>query len=70
LSVAAVIAHFGFGETTVAYVLVALVIVAATLESVFAICLGCKVFAVLMRVGIIPEEVCERCNNIWADSPT
>jgi hypothetical protein len=70
LSVAAVIAHIGFGETTVAYVLVALIIVAAVLESVFALCLGCKIFAVLMRLGIIPEEVCERCNNIWADAPT
>jgi hypothetical protein len=66
LSVAAVIAHFGFEATTIAYVLVGLVIVAATLESVFAFCLGCKVFAVLMRVGIVPEEVCDRCNDIWA----
>ncbi len=24
-------------------------------------CLGCKVFAVLMRLGVIPERVCERC---------
>lgn len=43
-----------------------MVIAAATLESVFAYCLGCKVFAILMRAGIIPEEVCERCNNIYA----
>ena len=40
-------------------------IVAATLESVFAYCLGCKIFAALMRVGIIPESVCAECNNIW-----
>ena len=70
LTVAAAIAYFGFGAETVAYVLVGFVVVAATLESVFALCLGCKVFAVLMRLGIIPEEVCERCNNIWADDPT
>jgi hypothetical protein len=70
LSVAAVIAHFGFGATTVAYVLVALVIVAATLESVFGFCLGCKIFAVLMRLGVVPEEVCERCNDIWAREPS
>ncbi len=38
---------------------------AAFLEAAFAICLGCKVFAVLMRLGVIPEEVCERCNDIW-----
>jgi len=67
LSVAAVIAYFGFGSKEAAYILVGLIIVAATLESVFALCLGCKVFAVLMRFGIIPAEVCERCNNIWAE---
>jgi hypothetical protein len=69
LSVAAVIANFGFGETGLAYVLVGLIIVAATLESVFALCLGCKAFAVLIHFGVIPEEICERCNNIWANAP-
>jgi hypothetical protein len=39
---------------------------AATLESVFAFCLGCKIFAVLMRAGIIPDTVCEACNDISA----
>jgi len=66
LSVGAVIAYYGFGSTGVAYGLVGLIIVAATLESVFALCLGCKVFAVLIRLGVIPEEICERCNNIFA----
>ncbi len=64
LSVGALIAWAGFGETTVASVLVAMIVVAATLESVFALCLGCKVFAVLMRVGLVPDDVCERCNDI------
>jgi hypothetical protein len=41
---------------------------AALLESAFGICLGCNAFAVLMRAGVVPEEVCERCNNIWAPS--
>jgi hypothetical protein len=66
LSVGAVIAAYGFGSTVVADALVALIVVAATLESVFALCLGCKFFAVLIRLGVIPEEICERCNNIWA----
>jgi hypothetical protein len=52
------------GEDLAARVVLALLLVAAALESVFALCLGCKVFALLMRVGIIPESVCERCNNI------
>ena len=28
---------------------------AAGLESIFAVCLGCQVFALLMRAGLIPE---------------
>jgi hypothetical protein len=39
---------------------------AALLESAFGLCLGCKAFAILMRVGMVPPEVCERCNNIWS----
>lgn len=66
LSGTAVVLHFAFGFTTAAYVCVALILIAATLESVFAICLGCILFGALMRAGVIPEHVCERCNDIWA----
>jgi hypothetical protein len=37
---------------------------AATLESVFSFCLGCVMFRGLMRVGVIPADVCEDCNDI------
>ena len=56
----------GLGYWTAAEVVLALLASAALLESVFGLCLGCKVFAVLMRAGVVPEEVCERCNDIWA----
>jgi len=65
-SVTAAILYFGFGLTTAADILLVLLIVAATLESVFAICLGCHAFALLMRAGVIPESVCEECNDIWS----
>ena len=65
---AAVLA-LGFGADTAADVLTALLVVAATLESVFALCLGCQVFAGLMRLGLIPEETCERCADIWTRAP-
>ncbi len=45
-------------------VLIAMLVVAATLESVFALCLGCKLFAVLMRARVIPESVCVECADI------
>ncbi len=41
-----------------------LLIIAALLESALGLCLGCKVFGLLMRVGLIPDEVCESCNDI------
>jgi hypothetical protein len=56
----------GLGYWTAAEVVLAMLAVAALLESAFALCLGCKAFAVLMRAGIVPDEVCERCTNIWA----
>jgi hypothetical protein len=48
-----------------AEIVLGLLTVAALLESVLGLCLGCKAFAILMKVGLIPAEVCERCNNIW-----
>jgi hypothetical protein len=65
-SVSAAVLALGLGLTTAADVLLGLLIVAATLESVFGLCLGCKAFAALMRWGVVPVEVCERCNDIAA----
>ncbi len=66
LSSVAVLAAVGFGSIGVAQVLVAMVTVAASLESFLGFCLGCKAFALLMRLGVIPETVCEECNDISA----
>lgn len=58
-----------FDQWFAAQVLLGFLIVAASLESFLGFCLGCKVFAVLMRTGVIPEDVCERCNDIWGTRP-
>ncbi len=52
------------GFSTVAQLVIAALIIAATLESVFAICLGCIMFSFLMKLGVIPQSVCESCNDI------
>jgi hypothetical protein len=65
LSVSALVLTLS-GAWTAAMVILILLALAAFLESVFAICLGCKAFAILMKAGVIPPEVCESCNNIWA----
>lgn len=41
----------------------------ASLESFLGWCAGCFVFSILMKVGVIPKEVCERCNNLRWDGP-
>jgi hypothetical protein len=68
MSVAAAVLALGFGQVKLAYIVLVALIIAATLESVFAYCLGCKIFAILMRANLIPEDVCEECNDIWARS--
>ncbi len=64
LSLSACLVWFGFGLSGPARVLVGMITIAASLESVLGFCLGCKLFAILMRVGVIPESVCERCADI------
>lgn len=52
------------GHPLGAQILVAALIVAAGLESIFALCLGCRIFAIGMRLGVIPESVCEECADV------
>lgn len=63
LSVGALVAFY-LGAPTLSWILVGLILVAATLESVFAICLGCIIFGRLQAIGLIPVSVCEACNDI------
>jgi hypothetical protein len=69
-TVTAAVLALGFDQRVAAYVLLGGVIVAATLESVFAYCIGCKIFNGLMRVGVIPESVCAECADIWNRTST
>jgi hypothetical protein len=65
--VAAVLALV-FGEHELADALLVAMILAAGLESIFAVCLGCHVFALLMRAGVVPESVCAECGDIRSRS--
>lgn len=53
-----------FGVEAAGYAVFGIMAVFATLESVFALCVGCQIFALLIRVGLIPEEVCAACADI------
>lgn len=52
------------GSHTATDVVLGLFVIAAGLESIFAYCLGCQVFGLLMRVGVIPDEVCAECADL------
>ena len=68
-SVTAAVLAVGFDQIGAASIVLAILVVFAMLESVFGICVGCKVFALLMKAGVIPAEVCESCNNITLRAP-
>ncbi|MDR7082938.1 fatty acid desaturase [Arthrobacter ginsengisoli] len=52
------------GLAPASWILLAVLIVAASLEAFAGFCLGCAIFGFLQRRGLIPENVCEACNNI------
>lgn len=57
------------GQGLAAQIVIGVLIVAAALEFVWGFCLGCVVFGFLQRRGVIPETVCEACNNISLRAP-
>src|SRR3954465_5047993 len=57
-TVTATVLWFGFGLHTEALVLVGVLAVFASLEAAFGLCVGCRVFYLGMRLGIVPAHVC------------
>jgi hypothetical protein len=60
----ALIFWLALSSDTATDVVLALFVIAAGLESIFAYCLGCQVFGLLMRAGLVPAEVCAECGDI------
>jgi hypothetical protein len=63
LSTAALILAFAVSHPAADGVLLAIV-PAAGLESIFGYCVGCRIFSLLMRIGVVPRSVCEECADI------
>lgn len=55
---------FGFGIEAAGTVILVMMASFATLEAAAGICVGCHMFRLLMKVGLIPDEVCEACNDL------
>lgn len=65
----AAVLYFGFGLHTAVLVVVGMLAVPAALEAAFGYCIGCKIFSVLMRLGVIPESVCPECADLTKRYP-
>lgn len=57
--------YFVGDNSIAAFGLIAVLTIFALLESVLGFCTGCFVFNLLMKTGIIPTTVCEKCNNLF-----
>ena len=64
LTTAGSLLAFVFGVGAAAPVVLVVMALFATLESAFGVCVGCHIFNLLMRLGVIPAEVCEACNDL------
>lgn len=60
-STTATVLIFYFELTFEAEVLLGILAIFAGLESLLGFCAGCFVFGHLMKLGLIPEETCQRC---------
>ena len=65
-TVTATLLWYAAGLHVEALALVAVVAVFASLESAFGLCVGCRVFYLAMRVGLVPPSVCEDCLRVLA----
>jgi hypothetical protein len=63
-SLTAVTLHYRFGRPRAAKLVLSGLVGAASLEAFLGLCLGCKLFALGMRVGVVPERMCEECSDI------
>ena len=52
------------GHATLGWIVLGLLVGAASLESFAGYCLGCAAFALLMRAGVVPASVCAECADI------
>ena len=64
LTTVAGVAAYGLGADRLALALIAVLLAFASLESIFGVCAGCWLFGLLMRAGVIPDDVCAECNNL------
>jgi hypothetical protein len=64
------LAAWATGNIGAAQILLATLIVPAVLEAAFSYCVGCQIFGLGMRLGIVPEHICVECADIYGSAAT
>jgi len=64
LSATSTVLCLALGRRRAGYGVLGVLLAAASLEAVFGICLACRLFPVLVRVGLVPESACEECADL------
>jgi hypothetical protein len=68
-STASAVLWWGFGEQLAAWAVLGALVAAASLEAFAGYCLGCRIFSLLVRWGVVPERVCESCSDLSQRHP-
>ena len=66
MSTAALVLGLVLGLEAAATAVLLVLAAAASLEAFAGLCLGCEIFRLLMRAGVVPETVCLECADIRA----
>ena len=65
-TVSATLLWFAASAHAAALALVAVLAVFASLEAAVGLCVGCRIFYLGMRLGLVPPQVCEECARVLA----
>lgn len=62
----ATVLFYAAGSHVAAFALLGVLAVFASLEAALGVCVGCRVFYLGIRVGLVPASVCEDCARVLA----
>ena len=57
--------YFGAGRKRAAYAVLGGLATAASAEAFLGFCVACRAFPLLMKAGLVSEDTCRECNDLW-----
>lgn len=59
-----ILAFAALGWTIPLWIFATAMVVFPFLEAAFGVCVGCRIFSLLIRAGVVPERICVECADI------